>query len=265
MKRYPGILITLALGMLALAGFYGCSDDSPTDSELSASVNALSAVAEYFPVLEGASTDFTITDYADSSIGHQRISIGRSVRVNGRQAYQWLFTNLDNPSLVDTGYLYGENDALYYFELGDDQAEKLLEAPFIQGRSWERYDVEITAEDDEQTYTYALDTNLTGYNGKDQADDPQDDYTEYNESGPALTTPVTGSNELKIREVDELLEISSGVEFENCLRVENKDGGYVNRYWYAAGVGLVRYALRISEDFPEGEIVGEVTSSSPLL
>ncbi|MBN2226572.1 MAG: hypothetical protein JW763_04345 [candidate division Zixibacteria bacterium] len=265
MKRYPSILITLALSMLALAGFYGCSDDSPTDAELSSGIDAFNAVVEYFPVQEGVSADFTITDNVNSSEGHQRICIGKSVRVNGRQVYQWLFTNLDYPSLVDTGYLYGENNALYYFELGDSQAERILEAPFIQGRSWERYDVDITAEDEEETYTYALDSNLTGYNGKEQVDDPQDDYIEYNESAPALTTPVTGSNELKIRAVEEALETESGLEFDDCLRVENLDGGYVNRYWYAAGVGLVRYALRISEKYPEGEIVGEVTSSSPSL
>jgi len=253
----------MTLGLLALAGFYGCSDDSPTDAELSASVNALNAVAQYFPVQEGIYTDFTITDNSDASVSHQRIAIGKSVRVNGRQAYQWLFTNLDNPLQVDTGYLFGENNALYYFETGDEQAEKMLEAPFIQGRTWERYVVDITTSDNDNSYSYALDSNLTGYSGKDYDDEAQNDYVNYDELGPAETTPISGSNELKIRAVDEALETEDGMDFSNCLRVENKDGGYVNRYWYAAGVGLVRYALRVSEVFPDGEIVGEVTSSSP--
>ncbi|UCD18192.1 MAG: hypothetical protein JSV44_04575, partial [Candidatus Zixiibacteriota bacterium] len=257
MRYFPQKNVMVILGLLAGLIIYGCSQDSPTTAEISGSTGALAAVAQYFPVQEGLSADFTITDNRNQTLGHQRLSIGRSVRVNGRQAYCWIFEDLDNPGLADTGYLFGQDGALFYFEQGDIEPERILEAPFILGREWERFPATTSQSYDQDDYDNLLDSNLTGYNGKDfienGEDDPQegygtseDDDLENNEVAPLPSTPAPGSNTLKIRALNETIELEGGGILSNCLRVENKNGGIINRYWYSGGIGLVRYALSIS-------------------
>jgi len=96
------------------------------------------------------------------------------------------------------------------------------------------------------------DQQIKNYNDGDGLPDP------YNGNGAAKNFPTMGSNYLEVSAIEDI-KLSNGNSFTQCLKVENGSRSSSNYYWYAPGVGLVRYVIGVDpQNYPEGEVVGEV-------
>ena len=249
----------IILGFTLMAIVIGCSDSS-VDSYLPDS----EALA-YFPIQPGTGHNYTLTDNVNDLHSAQILSFGDPVYLGGHWSFPWVSFDPIFGQVVEQGYVYADGDAIYYFT-PNSAPEKIIEAPFIAGRAWDR----VAGLTDEQAreYNYSfLDTLIVGASDKydletgDGGDNGTKDYDDGNTDGGDLSLstplPVDNINTLKIRSISSDVELP-GATFDNCLLIESKSGSLTNRYWYAPSVGLVKYELNIWEDYPNGELVGQL-------
>jgi hypothetical protein len=70
--------------------------------------------------------------------------------------------------------------------------------------------------------------------------------------------PVDGGNELTVTAVEELNTIYDH-HFSGVVKVSNTErNGSINSYWFAPGVGLVKYVIGATTQNPNGVTVGEI-------
>jgi|GEM_PF-6093869 hypothetical protein len=246
------------LGLTLLAVLFSCSD-SGVDYYVPDS-----AALAYFPIQPGTTHNYVLTDNINDNQSLQRLAIGNPVTLGGHRSYPWQSLDPVTGQTIELGYIYPEGDAIYYFT-PQSTAEKIIEAPFLAGRSWDRIDG-LT---DEQALAYDfsyLDTLIIGSYDKYTDQDDQGgnngtkDYGDEGQGGFVMSTPLPldNLNTLKIRSTTSTVALPNGDTYQNCLLIESHSGSLTNRYWYAPSVGLVMYALNIWENYPEGELVGQL-------
>ncbi len=251
----------IILGFILMAIVIGCSDSS-VDSYLPDS----EALA-YFPIQPGTSHDYVLTDNINDNQALQRLSIGDPVYLGGHWSFPWQSFDPVTGQLIEQGYIYADGDAIYYFT-PNSAAEKIIEAPFIAGRTWDRIDGLTDEQARDYDYSF-LDTLIVGSydkygleTGDDGGDSGTKDYDDGNadENNPSYSTPlpVDNINTLKIRSTASSVELANGSTYNNCLLIESHSGSLTNRYWYAPSVGLVKYELNVWENYPGGELVGQL-------
>jgi hypothetical protein len=257
MKKNLYYFIPLTVFIMALL-FWGCSNNSSTTST---TADLTKTVADYFPLKQGQSADFSIDNNWYSLTTEDRFTVGALTIIDGQSSYLWLRQNVAYPARYDTGFIRYESDAVYFYANATAGPEKLLEAPFEVGHYWQRFEpVTVTIDDDN-----LLDDITDGDDQKNGdtsftipiSDDKNDNLGGLPGSGTSKTFPTTGSNYMKITAIEDI-QLNNGDSYKNCVCVENKSGTYTNYYWYAPGVGLVRYVLdATAESFPDGQIIGE--------
>lgn len=224
-----GILLTVSL-------MIGCGkNETIINSSSDASANA--GVTAYFPLSSGYVTKFAVRT-ATGETWIDNYSIGdnaevQSITATARFKY--------GTSPIDTGYFYATSSALYFYAHRSATPEKILALPLAVGQSWERFP--------------------TSGSGGTDPDTP-------NEEGgdPLLSAenyPSTGSNVVTVRAI-ETITLSNGYVFSGAVKlctsgsVANSEDE--NQYWFAPGVGLVKYVLGASGSLStaEGQVVGEL-------
>jgi len=263
MKKHIYIIAVFFLISAAVL-WIGCSD---SDTTVSSSSNSGPDVSTYFPLKTGCSLQFMEINnvYNDTTI--HLFTTGTSIIVGGRQVYAWTEEVINRPASIDTGYLFYEGDALYYFESPYDIPEKLLNSPLEVGSVWLRYDASQVQIDDVGDIDILSEFN----NGKgDINDGVQGGFigggSGDDNNGPDVKKcfPTTGSNYFTLTAIEDLI-FEDGNRIEECLKIENNVSGASNYYWYAPGVGLVKYIIGVdSEDYPEGEVVGQIVSTGSM-
>jgi hypothetical protein len=140
---------------------------------------------------------------------------------------------------------------MYYIEGSGTTPEKLLESPLEVGNTWLRFDPSQNPLNGDDIIAIT-----TGGGNIKPADGTQDSLS----SGGQVTKtyPTIGSNYFEISAIEDI-ELNNGNGFKDCLKVENAISDASNYYWYARGVGLVRYVIGVDPDnYPDGELVGEL-------
>ncbi len=244
----------------------GCSETNKV--VVSGSGDGTAEVSDYFPLQSGLGYYFTVVNNAYNDTSTYLYSIGDPTVSNGRTVYPWVSRDTSFSTFTETGYFYYDDDALYYFENATENPEKILEEPFEAGRYWYRYslgeapDTTATTDDPYDPFSdygdkYGSDEEEGGGGGKDGdgqgSKEGQDDR-----SNPAKSYPTSGSNYFALSAIEDV-NLTNDNDYDDCIKVENTSNGKYNYYWYAKGVGLVKFALGVDEDnYPDGEVIGEL-------
>ncbi len=197
----------------------------------------------YFPLEEGYQAAYEIgTAYGSPEI--VSYTVGKDVPFLGGTATLWI---VNDNGHKDTSYFVQNGSALMYYEGKQSVPEIVLDLPLTLGKSWSRFD---TPE------SQITDTSTTG-GGIIIKDSSQ--------SGNGISFvssfPVDG---LALMTVDktESVELSNGRYYSGVYRVSNEAGGGTqNYYWYAPGVGMIKYVLGgTNPENPTGGVQAEMIS-----
>ncbi|MFC1475363.1 hypothetical protein ACFLQG_01835 [Candidatus Zixiibacteriota bacterium] len=245
--RKATTLTLVTIGVICF-GWFGCSDDSNETIVSGGSIiNATNPVETYFPLSEGTSRSFTITQ-ANGLSEIVSFRVGKSFDLMGIEVTEWIKTEND---VIDTGYFRATSSSLFYYEHKNSTSEKVLELPLDVGNTWSRYDVT-----DNNFWDYVfVDTSLG-----DEAGNPVDEDTLIFPPSTNKSFPLTGSEVMSVESFEQL-SLSNGNHYSQAVKVSNTDqtGLKKNYYWYVANIGLVRYVKGATDSsYPNGEEVGEL-------
>lgn len=229
--------------MLIISAFaWGCSGHFVTASD-PVSFSGTDVV-EYFPLDESYQSTFELTELNRSS---QFIifKVGKKIPFLEDSAVQWI-SKIGNS--VDTGYVVVTSNSLTIYENSNSDGEKVLDIPLTVGKSWSRYS-SISAGDDDFTIIIT-DNKLTN------------DTVIVGDSGAATKSfPTDGSSVMTVDRY-ESIQLSNGDYYSNTVRISNSGGGSTrNYYWFAPGIGLVKYVIgSLDSNEPSGNIKAELVS-----
>lgn len=253
------LIASLVLGIGL--GFASCSENKyaliPGGS--------VSDVGVYFPTGDGYTSVYEVS-YSNGSQTTFTSEIGRTVTVQGYEAVEWYaYDGTD----VDTSYFAETDDALYYFSSRNAAPEKVLSLPLTAGHAWSRFDTYIVDRD--------IDTDNDGdnddyddYNGlkggledPDEPGGPKDTVISVdsgNDDEPVFVSfPTNGSNTMVVVAIEDLT-LANGQRFSGAVKLSNSGSSGTNYYWFAQGVGLVRYVFGGDQTGLTGATIGEVAT-----
>jgi hypothetical protein len=238
--KFELVLKLLIAAVIAIVVF-GCTQQSTNDPSLSMA-GAAGAMAAYFPSAQGWTSVFDVSSSGSSA--ELTFYVGGQTVVQGQTAYRWVI--IPSQGTPDTNYVVvGPTSVLVYQDtLSTTSAEHLLQAPLTAGSSWYRYPELVDATQD----TLSILTDING--GKMDTTVP----------GPGVRKllPVDGGNELTVEAVEELSTMYNR-HFSGVVKISNTDrNGSINSYWFAPGVGLVKYVIGATTQNPDGVTVGEI-------
>ncbi|MCK5127838.1 MAG: hypothetical protein KAR42_16395 [candidate division Zixibacteria bacterium] len=201
--------------IFSILGLVGCSDNKFSTTVSSVTPNA--SPKTYIPVTSGWRVSYAqlepervsyYVEITDPVVidGHQGVTVRRTNNETGQNTYS---------------YIYATATAIYESSSLSSPGQKILESPFTAGHSWDRYESSVAFDDEP-----AGDTTDSGGDIIDGANKtvPGEEYGRMFivgfESVPAL----------------------DGHLYANCLKVAWQSEEYsYNYYWYAAGIGLVKF------------------------
>lgn len=240
------IVATFAL----LAGLTGCSRDVITGTATGPGSNS---VEYYFPLTEGYTTEYRVTR-PNGSEETIRFEVGASVSFPGSDAREWFA--YDASGKKSTSYVEATSSALFIYETAGSAAERVLSMPLIAGSSWSRFGAEsndLAGGDQSDTTGGGIKGLLDQGNGEDNGDKGGGTGTDYSKN-----FPTDGSGNLTVERIETVV-LSDGSTYSGSLKIKNGGSTGVNYYWFAPGVGLVRYAIGASLDGnTSGATVGEL-------
>ena len=230
-------LVPAAIVALVLS-WAGCSNSVVKNVDVAA--NSPSPVLQYFPLSEGYTTV-----YATSTLGipsQNTFTAGDTVQIGNAKAVRWIVQN--QSGALDTSYFVMSDSALFYLESRYADPEKILSIPFTVGSSWQRYfNYDVTGYGNGNLGTY------TGYGWSTWTVNDSiliKDTTGSN--GAAKNYPSEGANTFTIQAI-EPVNVGSLGTFSGSLKVSNIGyNGTTNFYWFAPGVGLVKYLIGVKAD-----------------
>ena len=240
---------TLALGAIAIlcVSLVGCSDNSGTTSFGTTGGD----VTYYFPVTEGYTTVYEVNN-ADGSSQTVSFEIGRQVPFGLSTAYEWYVTKGGN---TETSYLLVDDSSVVFYENSRLPGETILSLPLSPGSSWDRFTQ--TRQDTTTTPTY-----YDNYWKNKLGGDDGSTYGDGFDGGMYYqkTFPTEGSNQMTVDAV-ESVGLSTGAMYSGSIRLRNTGpDGKSNYYWFAPGIGLVKYVIGAGNDYTSGESVGTLVN-----
>lgn len=214
----------------------GCSNNFVTATEPNFSAGEDSPI--YFPLDEGFSSTFQVsTSYGSTSM--ISYTIGEEVDFEGGKAIPWISSQ---NGIKDTSFFVLNGNSLVFYDKRKSEPEVVLEFPLTIGNSWDRYIIPESG-----------DNGDTGGGGlKDSTN---------NGGGASLAASffTEGSPVMTVDRV-ESIELSNGRYYSGAYRVSNDAGSNSrNYYWYAPGVGMIKYVLgAVDSDNPTGGVQAEL-------
>lgn len=243
------LLVKATVSAIAMACliFVGCSDDSIiiTNSP-EGDGQQLSEIQRMFPSEVGYQTIFDVTQ-ANGSSEIVTYTVGEEVIFGYSTAHEMHVRS--NSGERYTNYFQFTDSALYFYEYWSDDPEKVLSLPLSSGSSWGKTDGIVEIADD---------TTDTPADTTDNQNDNVKDTDEGNDRGTNKNFPGNNAGEFTIEGI-ESLALANGEMFSGVIRVRNDGGGLTNYFWFAPGVGLVRWVLEADQnDKFDGAEVGEL-------
>lgn len=241
MKRAIISTSTAVVLILLVIIWSGCSDDSVSISSSGDDWTASYATSPYLPLVRGFTTIYAVS-YANGTEASITLEVGRQILTNGVGVVEWFS---DDGSLLDTGYVRATDDAVYFYDGPNAEAEMILGYPLEAGNTWLRFSDSYDGND--------FTDIITGY------EDP-DDTVSTNDGSTAKVFPSSGENLMTVLG-QEQVRLSDGSLFVNAIKVcnENSAAGKMNYYWFVQNIGLVRYVIGATDSsYPDGDVVGEL-------
>lgn len=244
--RLAMLCLFLAVGLLIWAG---CTGD--TASSVYQSSATQGSTAYYFPTTVGSTSTFTVTSYGGASTV-MTIKMGPKVGFQGDSANLWFGIRPGLP--VDTNYVVVRGTGVFLYTDPLSSVETILQSPLRPGQSWSRFVPSLDSTQSGDTTTLATDFPgggiiVKGNNGGGGSG-----------GGTGKVVPTTGSNLAYIDAIEEV-DLGSGGHYSGSLRVRTVNPqGTQNHYWFAPGVGLVKYVLGASPSHANGIEMGELVA-----
>lgn len=235
------MMLTCIFAALTL-GWLGCDEENlgPTGSE---SVFDPSPSAQYFPL----APNYSITYQVVESNGHAEIvttEVGPRTPFLEYEGYP--VTTWDGSHRQSSSWIVATDSALYFFETSSSQPERILSLPLLPGRSWNRNDLTGLDRFDDGSGTDTL-TDIIGDGGGGGLGE-----------SPTIIAS-TGDDAMRVQTI-EIVELETGDRFGGVIRVVNTDAvGRDNMYWFAPGIGMIKYALSVSDgDLATASVTAEM-------
>lgn len=195
------------------------------------STDAIYGADGYFPLTPGFTSEFKV-EQANGLVNLVTFEIGDQVTYQNQTAWEWIS---QTKGVEDTGYLVQSGDGLYFLDPDEYSREKLLELPLKIGNSWFRFEQTIID-------SFPIDDGGDIIVGDGGSGDGQDDQDTVSVFGPQLSYPVTGSNNMSVQAIEEII-LKDGSHYSGAVRVHNEGPNGHNFYWYVPKIGLVRYII----------------------
>jgi len=236
-------LFWLCLAMsVCLTGLvmFGCSGKTFVSS--STDVNSETDPAAYIPLDPGLRISYTLIE---PEAGFFDVEVTDPVTVAGYSGFALRRTDRLT-SGISTFYRYAKGNAIFESGWTSDAGVRILESPFVVGHSWDRYDTSTT-------FTDPTD-NGSGDEGGDAGNSGGDfiwDTRKVGTGGLYRTMTIVGTEDVLAM---------NGSRYGRCLKVAWRAGeSTVYYYWYAAGIGLVKFEEVHDISNPSAAIVGIMT------
>ena len=230
--------------ILIISAFaWGCSGHFVTASDPVSFSN--SDVVQYFPLDESYQSTFELTEVNRSS-EIIVFKVGKKIPFLEDSAVQWI-SRIGNS--VDTGFIVVSSSSLTIYESSNSAGEKVLDIPLTVGKSWSRFS-SISAGTEDDFTIIITDNKLTNDSGNT------------GDSGVANKSFPTDGSAVMTVDKYESIQLSNGDYYSNTVRISNDgSGGTKNYYWFAPGVGLVKYVIgSLNSNEPTGNIEAELIS-----
>ncbi len=232
-----------AIILIVSAFAWGCSGHFVTASDPVSFSN--NEVVEYFPLDESYQSTFELTQINRAS-EFIVFKVGKKIPFLEDSAVQWISII---GSSVDTGFIVVSSSSLIIYESSSSGGEKVLDIPLTVGKSWSRFS-SISAGTEDDFTIIITDNKLTNDSG--------------NTSDSGVTNKTFPTDGSAVMTVDkyESIQLSNGDYYSNTVRISNDgSGGTRNYYWFAPGVGLVKYVIgSLDANEPKGNIEAELIS-----
>jgi hypothetical protein len=238
----------LATAAILLLALIGCSSDFVTASR--PQQDSTNSQVEYFPLEQGFVTSYQIVASNGSSVS-ATFEVGGESSIKGSPVTIWIASSSGGR---DTSYFANASDGLYFYESINSNSEKILEYPVQLGSSWDRFNSGTKLGNDDPYVDVLTDNKLIADTTSPNPDTLTGTITTKN-------YPTEGSSIMSVEGL-ESVSLSSGTQYAQSLHVSN-DGlsGTKNHYWYAPGIGLVKFVIGASDvDATNGAFVGELVT-----
>ena len=230
--------ITLAIAAFLLQG---CSNNFV--QAVAPTTYSIGEAASFFPLEEGYQASYQIGSiYGSSEI--VSYTVGQDVSLLGQTATLWI---ANNDGRKDTSYFVQNGSSLVFYEDKKSEPEIILDFPLTLGKTWSRFDIPESQN---------IDTT-----GTDSGNIDKDSTLGDGALGLTSTFPIEGTALMTVDKI-ESVELSDGSYYSSVVRVSNDAGGNTrNYYWYASGIGMIKYILGgINPENPTGGIQAELIS-----
>jgi hypothetical protein len=242
-----GCVLAAAVALLA-----GCTQRS-TDGIYQSDTSGLgSGSSAYFPTAAGKVSTFAVT-YDGGAQSSLTLEIGNASQYGSINSIEWLAIRPDNS--IDTDYVVVGTSGVTLYETMQSQPETFLKFPLQPGQTWDRFAASNSTITTSDTATIAagfddgsgIVTKGGGGNGGGGG-------------GTGKVVPGTSGNVSRVNAIEEIV-LSNGSHFSATVKVEVDDqSGLQNYYWFAPGIGLVKYVVGATAQRPNGTQRGELIS-----
>ncbi|MBN1213713.1 MAG: hypothetical protein JXA92_14160 [candidate division Zixibacteria bacterium] len=241
-KRLTLVFSTAAIFIFTM-GWIGCSEN---DTILITSMNGNDAADEfvsYFPLEEGHTSYYEVT-YSNGSTEELTFRIGSEVPFGSITAIQWFIQS--STGSRDTNYIVATDSSIYLYTDYQAVPEKILYYPLQPGVSWNRF--------------VSTDEVIADVGDDDKAESDDDD-TDTDGGVLSADYPTTGIGDMLVENSETVL-LNSGLYYSGSVKITNSSSEDLkNYYWYAPGIGLVKYIIGTTDNtYPAGQAVGELVS-----
>lgn len=194
----------------------------------------------YFPLDAGYNSTYEVR----TSSGTSEIiayTVGEDVSFQGAAATPWIKNGYDRK---DTSYFVLSGSSLVFYDSKTSSPEVILEFPLSVGNSWSRFDIP--------------ETEISDSAGDDGISNK--DTTKFDDGSSLSATFFSDGQPLMTVDKLESVELSNGRYYSGVYRVSNDAGGGArNYYWYAPGVGMIKFVLgSTASDDPTGGVQAEL-------
>lgn len=213
-RSLTGVLFVLCTGLLLVLS--GCSDN--TFSSTTTQISEDAPASAYIPLEQGQRISYV---QMEPEAANYTVEITDPVTISSKAGFTVRKTN-STTGEISYQYRYAADNAIFETSSLSNPGVRILEGPFVVGHAWDRYNTTISSGDTD------VDTDTTDTGG-----DPPD----------IQNTSVPGDEYQTMRIVaKESIVALDGYTYANCLKVSWRVGEYAyHYYWYAAGIGLVKF------------------------